>query len=180
MKLVKLGLGNVNPTVGAFEENTDRILELAKQASDESCQVFVVGEQSISGYPCEDRVQWDDFVKRQGIQLMRLCDALSKLGATGSPMVSIVGLTVKLDGNLYNVAAVIANGVPVGLVPKENLPDYSVFYEGRTMTPGELGMDAAWRADRQTNIPIGDMIFDFHFKTLNKHGFSLRMEKRGI
>ncbi len=164
MKLVKLGLANVNPTVGAFKANTDKILDLAKHAYTERCQVFAVGEQCISGYPCEDRVQWDDFVAAQGTQIMRLCDELKKLGGTGHTMVTVVGLTVKLDGNLYNVAAVIADGTLVGLVPKENLPDYGVFYEGRTMTPGELGMNAEWlHQSTYENVPIGDLIFDFHF-----------------
>lgn len=161
MKLIQLGLGNVNPTVGAFEANTNRILKLARRAAEQNCQVFATGENGISGYPCEDRIQWDDFVAKQGKQLMRLCDELNKFST--SNMVTIVGLTVKLDGHLYNVAAVIADGTLVGLVPKENLPDYSVFYEGRTVTPGEIGMNAEWSTGRQTTVPIGDLIFEFHF-----------------
>ena len=163
MRLVKLGLGNLDPKVGAFKANAQKILDQARIAASQGCQVFAVGEQSISGYPCEDRVQWPDFVEAQGAALTWLCNELSKLGGTGSSMVTIVGLTIKLDGNLYNVAAVIADGTLVGLVPKENLPDYNVFYEGRTITPGYIGLNETWHQGPDSDIPIGDMIFQFQF-----------------
>ena len=155
MRLVKIGLGNVDPTVGAFEDNVNRILVQARAMAAEGCHVAAFGELSVSGYPCEDLVQWAAFVDQQGKALDNL---VASLDDTFRNTVLVVGLTVHLDGSLYNVAAIIAGGRIVGMVPKENLPDYNVFYEGRTITPGSIGMSAKIR-----NIPIGDMIFEFGF-----------------
>lgn len=155
MQLVKIAIGNVDPTVGAFRKNADRILIQAARMAEEGCHVAAFGESSISGYPCEDLVQWATFVDQQGAVLDYVVRSLDDRFRN---IVLVVGLTVHLDGSLYNVAAVIADGRIVGLVPKENLPDYNVFYEGRTISPGVIGMSAQVR-----NIPIGDMIFEFGF-----------------
>ncbi|MBI5794229.1 NAD(+) synthase [Candidatus Uhrbacteria bacterium] len=156
MRLIKIGIGNVNPTVGAFRKNVDHIVAQARAMAAQGCQIAVFGELSISGYPCEDLVQWASFVDQQGVELERLARELNT--EKTSTMAVVVGLTVPLDGNLYNVAALIAQGQVVGLVPKENLPDYNVFYEGRTVTPGMIGMH-----ETLGEIRIGDMIFELGF-----------------
>ncbi len=159
MRLIKVGIGNVNPKVGAFQKNVEQILTQARAMAAEGCQVAAFGELSVAGYPCEDLVQWASFVDQQGAHLERLVRELSTDGIRS--MAVVVGLTVPLDGNLYNVAALIVDGRIVGFVPKENLPDYNVFYEGRTVSPGTIGM-------RETinEIPIGDMIFELGFGKL--------------
>ena len=159
MRLIKIGIGNVDPTVGAFKSNVDQILAQVREMAVAGCHICAFGELSVSGYPCEDTVQWPTFVDQQDQELDRLVRTLTTEGL--QDMVVIVGLTVYLDGELYNVAAVIAEGRILGFVPKENLPNYGVFYEGRTISPGRLGMNAQVR-----DIPIGDMIFEFAFGKL--------------
>lgn len=173
MRLIRLGLGNVSPKVGAFMDNAKQILAQARVAMKNNCHVFACGELSLCGYPCEDRVQWSDFIRDQADALHWLCCELRSLNQNSS-MVTIVGLIIGKEGQLYNCAAVIAEGVVVGLVPKENLPDYNVFYEGRTMTPGYPNMFQTMRRLYQTErsedgyieTPIGDMIFQFRFGKL--------------
>ncbi|MBI4437845.1 NAD(+) synthase [Candidatus Uhrbacteria bacterium] len=159
MRLVQIGIGNVNPTVGAFRKNVDAILGQAHDMAQTGCQIAAFGELSVSGYPCEDLVQWSSFVDQQGVELERLARTLGE--SVTKDMAVVVGLTVPLDGHLYNVAALLADGRVVGLVPKENLPDYNVFYEGRTVTSGSIGMRESVGA-----IPIGDMIFELGFGKL--------------
>jgi NAD+ synthase (glutamine-hydrolysing) len=49
----------------------------------------------------------------------------------------------------------------LGLVPKEKLPTYGIFYEGRTFARGEPGMNEVHRG-----VPLGDLLFEFDFGVL--------------
>ena len=51
-------------------------------------------------------------------------------------MVSVCGVAISQHGLRYNCAAVVASGEILGLVPKEKLPTYNIFYEGRTFSRG--------------------------------------------
>ncbi|MEZ5293631.1 MAG: NAD(+) synthase, partial [Vicinamibacterales bacterium] len=73
----------------------------------------------------------------------------------------VLGLAVPVDSLLFNAAAVVHRGAVIGCVPKEKLPTYNVFYEGRTFSRGgpALALDAAgW--------PLGDYLFRFDFGTV--------------
>jgi len=157
MRLVKVALASVNTTVGAFGANVDRALKLAKVMNDEHVTVAVFPEQLVGGYPSEDLIQWHAFVDRQWAELERFAKATA-----ASPMVHVVGVAVSHKGLRYNCAAVVAGGRVLGLVPKEKLPTYSIFYEGRTFSRGYPGMDELYRG----SVPLGDQVFSFDFGTL--------------
>ncbi len=156
MRLIKIGLASVNTTVGATASNTDQIVACARQMAQEEITVGCFSEQVIGGYPPEDLIQWRGFVAEQLRQLQRLASATQELGS-----VLVVGLTVAVGGQLFNTAAVIHGGRVLGLVPKEKLPTYNIFYEGRTFSRGSahLRLDAA-------GLPLGDHLFDFEFGRL--------------
>jgi NAD+ synthase (glutamine-hydrolysing) len=156
MRLVKLGLASVNTTVGAFAANVDRALELARKMAAEQVTVGLFQEQLVGGYPAEDLIQWQGFVENQWPQLERFA---RETGAM--PTVFIVGVAVIHQGLRYNCAAVIAGGTIHGLVPKEKLPTYSIFYEARTWSRGRPYQDELHRG-----IPFGDFLFGFDFGTL--------------
>ncbi|MBI3182812.1 MAG: NAD(+) synthase [Myxococcales bacterium] len=156
MRLVKLGLASVNTTVGAFAANVDRALALALKMAAENVTVAVFQEQLVGGYPSEDLIQWQGFVERQWPELLRFAQATAHTRTA-----YVVGVAVAHNGLRYNCAAVLASGTVRGLVPKEKLPTYNVFYEGRTFSRGHLGQD-----DRFEGVPLGDHIFAFDFGTL--------------
>ena len=58
MRLVRVGLGSIDTTVGAFRENTDRALALAHDMAANEVTIGVFPEQAIGGYPVEDLIQW--------------------------------------------------------------------------------------------------------------------------
>ncbi len=156
MRLVKLGIGAVNTTVGAFGRNVDRALLQLKEMAAQQVTVAVFPEQLVGGYPQEDLVQWQRFVERQWSELLRFAAESAPL-----PVVSILGVTVAHQGLRYNCAAVVAGGRVHGLVPKEKLPTYNIFYEGRTFARGTPGMNELHRG-----VPLGDFIFDCDFGVL--------------
>ncbi|MBZ4396509.1 MULTISPECIES: NAD(+) synthase [unclassified Myxococcus] len=153
MRLVKVGIASVNTVVGAFVRNTDRALALAKRMAEDGVTVGVFQEQLIAGYPAEDMVQWQGFIDRQWPELERFANQTASL-----PTVFLVGVGVALQGQRLNCAAVVAGGRVLGLVPKEKLPTYSVFYEARTFGRGQPGMAEVYRG-----VPLGDYLFQFDF-----------------
>ncbi len=156
MRLVKLGLAAVNTTVGAFGANVDRAVAMAQEMAQQQVTVAVFPEQLVGGYPQEDLVQWQRFVDRQWVELERYAAQTAAL-----PLVSCVGVTVAHRGLRYNCAAVVAGGRIHGLVPKEKLPTYNIFYEGRTFAFGAPGMRELHRG-----VPLGDFIFQCDFGVL--------------
>jgi NAD+ synthase (glutamine-hydrolysing) len=153
MRLVKIGLASVNTTVGAFGANVDRAVALAKALAADGTSIAVFPEQCIAGYPAEDLVQWQSFVDRQWTELVRFASETSAL-----PMVSVLGVAVAHRGLRYNCAAVVGGGRVHGLVPKEKLPTYNIFYEGRTYARGLPGMKEDHRG-----VPLGDFLFQCDF-----------------
>jgi NAD+ synthase (glutamine-hydrolysing) len=156
MRLIKIGIANINTTVGATRSNTDRMLDAAHRMAADDITVACFSEQVIGGYPPEDLVQWRAFLASQRSELERFASATAERGTA-----FVVGLTVPVGGQLFNVAAVVHGGRVLGFVPKEKLPTYNIFYEGRTLSRGVPGL--ALDAD---GIPLGDQIFRFDFGTM--------------
>ncbi|QSQ12583.1 NAD(+) synthase [Myxococcus landrumensis] len=156
MRLVKVGIASVNTTVGAFVRNADRALVLAKRMAEDGVTVGVFQEQLLAGYPAEDMVQWQGFIDRQWPELERFAQETAAL-----PTVFVLGVGVALQGQRLNCAAVVAGGRVLGLVPKEKLPTYNVFYEARTFGRGQPGM-----AEVHRGVPLGDYLFQFDFGVL--------------
>ena len=153
MRLAKLAVASVSPTVGAVTSNVDRLIEVARAMGEAEVTIGAFPEQAIGGYPPEDLVQWRGFLDGQRRELDRFAAETA-----GYSTVYVLGLAVSVGGQLFNAAAVVHRGVIAGLVPKEKLPTYNVFYEGRTFSRGGpgLALDAG-------GVPLGDYLFSFDF-----------------
>jgi NAD+ synthase (glutamine-hydrolysing) len=156
VRLVRIGLACVDPTVGAVESNVERALRLAEAMAKDGVTVAAYPEQVVGGYPPEDLVQWEGFLERQWQALLRFAKTTA-----AHPVVHVLGVAVAHQGIRYNCAAVVAGGRVLGLVPKEKLPTYSVFYEGRTFDRGQPGL-----ALQHRGVPLGDQVFQLDFGIL--------------
>src|SRR3954471_14776791 len=156
MRLCWIALANVNTTVGAVRANVDPALPLARAAAADRATLCAFPEQLISGYPPEDLVQWRAFVDQQWVELERFARETSVL-----PTAFVLGITIARAPGVYNCAALVHRGRVLGLVPKEKLPTYNVFYEGRTFARGAAGL-----FDAHGGVPFGDLVFDFDFGTV--------------
>jgi NAD+ synthase (glutamine-hydrolysing) len=112
--------------VGAVLQNSQRVIEFARQAATE---LVVFPELTLSGYPPEDLLLRDDFMAlvEQG---------LATIMADEYPGILIVGHPWRQDGVLYNAASVIAQGSLLGRYYKQSLPNYGVFDEQRYFAAG--------------------------------------------
>ena len=153
MRLAKVAVASVSPTVGAVDSNVTRLIEVAREMAAQDVTLGAFPEQAIGGYPPEDLVQWRGFLKGQRRELDRFARETSD-----SATVFVLGLAVAVGGQLFNAAAIVHRGRILGFVPKEKLPTYNVFYEARTFSHGgsKLALDA-------TGVPLGDYIFRFDF-----------------
>ena len=153
MRLAKLAVASVSPTVGAVTSNVDRLIEVALAMGQGDVTIGAFPEQAIGGYPPEDLVQWRGFLDGQRRELDRFARETAAFNT-----VYVLGLAVSVGGQLFNCAAVVHRGAIAGLVPKEKLPTYNVFYEGRTFSRGGpgLALDAG-------GVPLGDFLFTFDF-----------------
>ncbi len=67
--------------------------------------------------------------------------------------------------HVYNCAALVHGGKILGIVPKEKLPTYNVFYEARVFARGAPGL-----VDEVHGVPFGDLVFDFDFGSRRARG----------
>ena len=153
MRLVRIALANVNATVGACRSNVDSAVALARAAAADHATLVAMPEQVIGGYPPEDLVQWRAFVQAQQAELRRFARETALLECA-----CVLGLVVARDAHVYNVAALVHAGRVWGLVPKEKLPLYNVFYEARTLARGAPGL-----YDTVDGAPFGDVVFELDF-----------------
>jgi NAD+ synthase (glutamine-hydrolysing) len=153
MRLITIATASLNTTVGAVRQHTEAVVRSAHRMAERNASIGCFPEQVLGGYPAEDLVQWHSFVAAQRKALDAVARATESL-----PTVFVLGLTAGVDGHLYNAAAVLHRGTVLGLIPKEKLPTYNVFYEARTLSRGAPGL--MLDAD---GIPLGDQIFEFDF-----------------
>jgi len=153
MRLAKVAVASMSPTVGAVRGNVSQLIALAREMADADVTIAAFPEQTIGGYPPEDLVQWRGFLDGQRRELERFAHETAD-----APTVYVLGLAVAVGGHLFNSAAIVHRGRVLGFVPKEKLPTYNVFYEARTFSHGgpKLALDAA-------GVPLGDFIFKFDF-----------------
>jgi len=131
---LRVGLAQVNPTVGALGANTELILEYAGKAASAGAHLLVLPEMVLTGYPVEDLANRATFRQASKSALDSLARRLEDYG----DLVSIVGyLEESASHRPQNAVAVIHKGAVVARYIKHHLPNYGVFDEFRNFVAGE-------------------------------------------
>ena len=128
MRQLRLGLAQINPTVGDLDGNFERVAAWIEKARALAVDVLAFPEMVVTGYPPEDLLLKPSFIERS----MERTRALLPLT---HGMTVVVG-TVDRDFDLYNSAAVMHEGQWVGTYRKRYLPNYGVFDENRYFMAG--------------------------------------------
>ena len=97
------------------------------RAAQQHVKVLVMPELCITGYTAAD------LFLQQMLQDKALATLsnLRQLSESLSDLVTIVGAPLVVEGRLYNCAIVIQKGKFLGIIPKQNIPNYQEFYEKR-------------------------------------------------
>ncbi len=116
--------------VGDVDYNAEQIVSAIRDMND--CGVIVFPELSLTGYTCGDLFQSDLLLQISEDALIYIAKETEESGNT-----VIVGVPVRYKNNLYNCAAIIADGSVKALIPKTYIPNYSEFYEARWFATGK-------------------------------------------
>ncbi|MBT9159649.1 MAG: NAD+ synthase [Dehalococcoidia bacterium] len=128
MRRFRIGLAQVNCTVGDLEGNTAKILRYIERAKAMEVELICFPEMAITGYPPEDLLLKPEFI----------ADNLKNLDVIvghSAGIAVVVGFVDSRDG-LYNAAAVAYDRKLCGIYHKTYLPNYGVFDEKRYFRPG--------------------------------------------
>jgi NAD+ synthase (glutamine-hydrolysing) len=126
--LLKVALAQINPTVGDIQGNARKIAERIAAARDEGAALVVFPELTLSGYPPEDLLLKTSFLEHAAA-------ALKDLAAQTRGIVALVGFPESAE-DVYNAAAVLADGEIAAIYRKMYLPNYGVFDEQRYFQSG--------------------------------------------
>src|SRR6266542_2606080 len=146
MTRMRLALAQVDPTVGDLAGNAALVRGWTRKAADADAHLLLFPEMVLTGYPVEDLVFRDSFVRASRESLYRLA---AELKADGLGEIAVVVGYLDADGPAKlsadaepgrgprNALALLHGGEVVTTYFKHHLPNYGVFDEDRYFIPGD-------------------------------------------
>ncbi len=129
MERMRIGIAQINPTVGALKENGKKIIDYMQRGKKKGVDLIVFPELAITGYPPEDLLLKKSFVSDN----LRVLYTVARQSKGISAIVGFVDLK---GGERYNAAALVRDCGVEGIYRKMLLPNYGVFDEKRYFKPG--------------------------------------------
>ncbi len=129
---MRIALAQINPTVGALSQNTNKIREYYHRAVEGGAELVIFSELSLSGYPPKDLLLYESFVQKEK-ELIE--SELLPLTAKNETAI-LLGTSHNEEGKLYNAALLLSGGSIKSIHKKTLLPNYDVFDEERYFTRG--------------------------------------------
>jgi len=130
--IVKIALGQINPTVGDFSGNAGKIVEFSQRAQAAGAGLILFPELSICGYPPRDLVERPAFVERNR-------ETAESIAERTRGIAVICGLVIRAQAetgkSAMNSAALLKDGKIAFTQSKMLLPTYDVFDEMRNFAP---------------------------------------------
>ncbi len=145
MRLFRIAMAQINPTVGDIGGNTRLIQTWIKEARRAKVDLVAFPELAITGYPPEDLLFKPRFIEdtHRALKLVAaaahgLVVVVGYVGQGAAAVSSTAAPPFSLTGRheLYNEAAVLSDRRIVATYRKRHLPNYGVFDESRYFHPG--------------------------------------------
>jgi len=131
MRKIRIALAQINPTLGDLKGNAQKILDFIGRAKKVKADIVTFPELSICGYPPEDLLLKERFIKDN----LKILEFIKK---NISGIIAIIGFVSEDEnGNIYNSAAIIKDKKLRGIYRKIELPNYGVFDEKRYFKSGK-------------------------------------------
>jgi len=128
--MVKIALAQINPIVGDFKGNYQKIISYIKNAKSQKADIIVFPELALTGYPPEDLLLKKQFISQNKVFLNLIRKECNNITV-------LVGFVSERQGGLYNSCAVIQDKQIQDVYDKIVLPNYGVFDEKRYFKPGD-------------------------------------------
>lgn len=136
--------------------NAVEIIKKMEDAYALHAHLVIFPELSITAYTCEDLFFQQSLLQGAESALATIVEASAKMPG----MVCAVGLPYDINGDLYNCAAVFAEGSIMGMAVKTFLPNYGEFYEKRWFKPASH-LKTAFTNIFGKDVPVGnDLVFN--------------------
>jgi NAD+ synthase (glutamine-hydrolysing) len=128
MRTLRIGLCQINTTVGDIEGNTKKILDYVEKGKKMGADLLAFPEMAVTGYPPEDLLLMPKFIEANLKAVRRIAKATSSITV-------LLGFVDKKE-DIFNAAALLQNGKVVTSYCKTFLPNYGVFDEDRYFKAG--------------------------------------------
>jgi NAD+ synthase (glutamine-hydrolysing) len=145
MRTLRIGLCQINTTVGDIEGNTRKILDYISKGKKMGADLLAFPEMAVTGYPPEDLLFMPKFIEANLKAIQRIAKATTSIAA-------LVGFVDK-KGDIFNAAALLHDGRMIDAYCKTFLPNYGVFDEDRYFHVGTENFIFTLKS-----IPIGPSI----------------------
>jgi NAD+ synthase (glutamine-hydrolysing) len=125
---MRIALAQLNYTIGAFEENSEKIISTLSKAKHGKADVVVFSELCVCGYPPMDLLEYRYFIERCEKTVHRIaqeCEGI--IAIVGSPVFN----RNAIGKNIYNAAYILQDKGIQGIAHKTLLPTYDIFDEYR-------------------------------------------------
>ena len=149
---LKIALAQLNPVVGDFDGNEQKLIEARELAAAKGANLVVFPELFLTGYPPEDLVLRPAFHNAARTRAEALA---ARLGP--GPAV-LVGTVWPENGAIYNAVVLLDGGIVAAVRHKVDLPNYGVFDEKRVFQAGSLPSPIGFRGVR-LGVPICEDIW---------------------
>ena len=153
--------------VANVEFNTKEVIKEIKALDKEGVQIVTFPELCLTGYTCADLFSQDILITKSKEAIKEVIDSTKLLD-----IISIIGVPIVCDNQLFNCGVVINKGEILGVVPKTYIPNYGEFYEKRwfstsnTLTSKTINLFGK-------EVPIG---IDLVFRDINDSKFAFGIE----
>lgn len=128
---IKVAAATPDIRVADVWHNCEEICLKMKEAEKEGAKIIVFPELCLTGYTCGDLFTQDILLKETKKAIRKIANETRSTGC-----LVFVGMPLAVDGELYNVAAALNDGMILGFTTKTFLPNYGEFYEMRQFRQG--------------------------------------------
>ncbi len=140
---MRIALAQINPTVGDFAGNTQKIIEFAARAAAQGAELVMFPELAVCGYPPADLLEKRDFLDSAAAALAEIAawtgdqtgDQTAEPARPAILCGTVMPLKSAIGKHVRNVAALLSGGRVTFTQQKMLLPFYDVFDEQRYFEP---------------------------------------------
>ncbi|MBI4971596.1 MAG: NAD+ synthase [Candidatus Omnitrophica bacterium] len=129
LSTLHIGFAQINPTVGDFDANTEKIISYIHEAENRGVQLLIFPEQVVTGYPVWDLANKSAFVERNRKSLAQIVKKTRRMNVTVVIGYIEKSISKSRHGRNHNALAVIQRGKILAKQFKSLLPTYDVFLE---------------------------------------------------
>lgn len=149
-------------------KNAEVIIKEIKKAKTLGISIVTTPELSLTGYTCGDLFFQEQLLSDSIKALEKVLNETKDIN-----IISILGMPLRHDNQLFNCGVVITKGKILGVIPKTYIPNYQEFYEARWFSSSKELITKEIEILGQS-VPINTNIL-FQDKTLKEATFGIEI-----